>query len=149
MEKLLTQHGLPDYILRSRLNPGGRRDREIVVWDTFGELFKIYSIATLVFCGASLVSKRGQNILEPAAWGKAVLYGPSMEDFTDARQLLESVDAGIKVGTADELAERCLYLLDHPQELRDRGQAGREALLANQGATGRNAAMAIELLEKR
>jgi 3-deoxy-D-manno-octulosonic-acid transferase len=147
IEKLLTQTGLPDYILRSRLNGGRRMDRKIILWDTFGELFKVYSIASVVFCGASLVSKRGQNMLEPAAWGRVVLYGPSVEDFTDAQQLLENAGAGMMVHHADELAEKCLTLLDRPQELADRGIAGQKALLANQGATRRNAELALKLLE--
>jgi len=147
IEKLLTQTGLPDYILRSRLNGGQRMDRKIILWDTFGELFKVYSIASVVFCGSSLVPKRGQNMLEPAAWGKVVLYGPSVEDFTDAQQLLENAGAGMMVRNADELAEKCLTLLDRPQELADRGKAGQAALLANQGATRRNAELALKLLE--
>ena len=147
VEKLLTQLGLPDYILRSRLDAGGRLGRRVVLWDTFGELFKVYSLATLVFCGASLVPKRGQNILEPAAWGKPVLYGPSMEDFMDAKELLESCFAGIMVRSAAELAEKGNHLLEHPQELINRGKLAREAVLSNQGATRRNVELAIRLLE--
>ena len=84
VEKILERNGIRHWVRRSRLNGRGREDARVVVWDTFGELFKVYSLGTLVFCGGSLVSKRGQNILEPAAWGKVVLYGPSMEDFLDA-----------------------------------------------------------------
>ena len=120
----------------------------MVLWDTFGELFKVYSVGTIVFCGASLIPRRGQNILEPAAWGKVVLYGSSMEDFLDAHRLLSSVGAGIMVRNGEELAERCFYLLDHPQELKERGEAGREALLAQRGATQRNLQLARELLER-
>ncbi len=57
--------------------------------DVIGELFKLYSVATVVYCGGSLVPKGGQNILEPAAWGKVVFYGPSMDDFLEERLLLE------------------------------------------------------------
>jgi 3-deoxy-D-manno-octulosonic-acid transferase len=149
VEKILVQNGLPDYILRSRLNPYGRMGKAVVLWDTFGELFKVYAVATLVFCGASLVPKRGQNILEPAAWGKTVLYGPSMEDFMDAKELLENCSAGITVRNAKELAEKGRFLLDHPQELVTRGKFGREAVLTSQGATRRNAELAIRLLEER
>jgi 3-deoxy-D-manno-octulosonic-acid transferase len=121
----------------------------VVVWDTFGELFKIYSVGTVVFCGASLVPKRGQNILEAAAWGKVVLYGPSMEDFLDAHQLLQGAGAGIMVRSVAELAERSLDLLDHPHELAVKGEAGRAALLAQRGATRRNLELAEKLTGKR
>jgi len=148
VEKLLLRYGIHDFVRRSRIEAGGRKGKSVVLWDTFGELFKVYSVGTVVFCGASLVPKRGQNILEAAAWGKVVLYGPSMEDFLDAHQLLQSVGAGIMVRSAAELAERCLDLLDDPCELAVKGEAGREALLAERGATRKNFELARRLLEK-
>ena len=149
VERLLSRYGLDNFVLRSRVEAEGRRGRRVVLWDTFGELFKVYSVGTLVFCGASLVPKRGQNILEPATWGKVVLYGPSMGDFLDAHQLLQGVGAGIMVRNAAELAERCLDLLGHPHELAVKGEAGRAALLAQRGATRRNFELAEKLMEKR
>ncbi len=148
VERLLERYGIQEKIRRSQLNGEGLKGARVVLWDTVGELFKVYSLATIVFCGASLVPRRGQNVLEPAAWGKVVLYGPSMEDFQDAHQLLTSVGAGIMVQNGEELAERCLHLLDHPQELKERGEAGREALLAQRGATQRNLELARKLLER-
>lgn len=144
VEKILAKHGVNDFIRRSDLGAGGLKGKRVVLWDTFGELFMIYSIATVVFCGASLEPRRGQNILEPAAWGKVVLYGPSMEDFLDAQHLLQRAGAGIMVRNWEELADRCLDLLEHPQELKRRGEAGKEALLANRGATRRN----MDLIKK-
>ena len=61
---------------------GNRKDERIIIVDVIGELFKVYSLATIVYCGGSLVPKGGQNILEAAAWGKVIFYGPSMEDFS-------------------------------------------------------------------
>ena len=148
VEKLLERHGIGDRIRRSHLDREGRKGAGVVLWDTFGELFKVYSLASVVFCGASLVPKRGQNILEPAAWGKVALYGPSMEDFLDAHRLLSAAGAGIMVRNGEELADRCLYLLDHPRELVERGKAGKEALLAQVGATQRNLDLARKLLQR-
>jgi 3-deoxy-D-manno-octulosonic-acid transferase len=147
VEKLLLKNGVKDFIHRSRLSNAGLQGRQVVLWDTFGELFKVYSIATIVFCGGSLVPLRGQNVLEPAAWGKVVLYGPSMEDFLDAHQLLQDSGAGIMVRNAEELAERSLFLLDHLQELQRKGEAGKEALLRNRGATQRNFELALRLIK--
>ena len=92
------------YELYSRIlaAPNGL-EASVILVDRMGDLFILYSLATLVFCGASLVPKGGQNILEAAAWGKPVFYGPHMEDFKDARQLLEKVDAGIMVEDQEEL----------------------------------------------
>jgi 3-deoxy-D-manno-octulosonic-acid transferase len=148
VEKILEQNGIQDWVRRSRLNGEGRKGARVVLWDTFGELFKVYSLGTFVFCGGSLVPKRGQNILEPAAWGKVVLYGPSMEDFLDAHALLSGAGAGIMVRNEEELAERCLHLLRHPRERAERGEAGREALLAQRGATQRNLELVRKLLNR-
>jgi len=146
VEKVLLRYGVNDYIRRSQIGEGGLQGKRVVLWDTFGELFKVYSLGTVVFCGASLVPKRGQNILEPAAWGKMVLYGPSMEDFVDAHELLQSVKAGIMVRNSEEMARRLLNLIRHPERTKSRGEGGKEALLAQRGAARRNAQLAGELL---
>ncbi|MGB9700700.1 MAG: 3-deoxy-D-manno-octulosonic acid transferase [Thermodesulfobacteriota bacterium] len=147
IEKLVLDYRAGEFARRSQLSEEGRKDRRLIIWDTFGELSKVYSIATLVFCGGSLVPKRGQNILEPVAWGKVVFYGPSIEDFQDAHELLQEVGAGFMVKNFEELVERSLYFLSHPAELQKRGEAGKEILAANLGAAQRNAELARRLLE--
>ena len=102
VQALVTREGL-SCILMSEIRAGRRPEGEVVVVDAIGELFSLYSLASVVYCGGSLVPKGGQNILEPAAWGKVVFYGPSMEDFIDEKNLLEEVGAGISVRNAEEL----------------------------------------------
>ncbi len=81
-----------------RCNSGRlRQEEKVIVVDVIGELFKVYSLATVVYCGGSLVPKGGQNILEAAAWGKVIFYGPSMEDFSQEAALLEEAGAGIRI----------------------------------------------------
>lgn len=129
-----------NFQMRTSLQDGRERRKEnILIIDTFGELFKIYSIGTIIFCGASLVPLGGQNPLEPAIWGKMVFYGPSMQDFLDARLLLERVGAGVLVTSPEMLAEKALWFLDHPEELKARGRQAREEILINIGAGERHA----------
>ncbi|HDR16276.1 MAG TPA: hypothetical protein ENN79_12485, partial [Desulfobacteraceae bacterium] len=90
--------------LRTELGEGRRRTAQVVILNTFGELFSAYSTATIVFCGASRVPLGGQNPLEAASWGKVVCYGPFMDDFPDARAMLEEAGAGITVSGAGDLA---------------------------------------------
>ena len=126
--------------LRTEIDPGKiERTAQILVIDTFGELFNIYSIATLVFCGASLVPLGGQNPLEPAVWGKPILYGPHMEDFLDAKNILESGGGSIEVSDPRELAETFLKLLENPQEAKDLGSRAREAAFQTRAAAHRHA----------
>ena len=126
--------------LRTQIGQGKtKRSAPILVVDTFGELFNIYSVATVVFCGASLVPLGGQNPLEPAVWGKPVLYGPHMEDFMDAKEMLESTGGSIGVADPQELAEAFLNLLDHPEKAHTVGRHARETALQMQAAAHRHA----------
>ncbi len=145
---LINGRGL-EYQLRTEIGEGKeKRTEKVIIINTFGELFKIYSIGTIVFCGASLVPLGGQNPLEPAAWGKAVLYGPSMEDFLDAKDLLEKAGASVPVSTPGELGKKILYLLGHPEKSRAYGDRARGAVFKNQGAAEKHA-RAIERLLTR
>jgi 3-deoxy-D-manno-octulosonic-acid transferase len=135
--------------LRTRIGVHGNlRTAPVVILDTIGDLKNIYSIAAVVFCGGSLVAKGGQNILEPAVWGKPVLYGPSMEDFLDARELLERTGGGIQVNDGEDLAQKVLYLLTHTQEADRIGDLARTALSTHQGASIKHAAVILRLLLK-
>jgi 3-deoxy-D-manno-octulosonic-acid transferase len=148
--ELVQRAGFPDAIRMSEIRAGrSRRGERVVVVDVIGELFKVYSLATVVFCGGSLVPKGGQNILEAAAWGKVVFHGPHMEDFRDERALLEEAGAGITVRDGEELFTGIRALLDDPDLLRRKGESGRRAVAANRGAAGRYAALIADVLRKR
>ncbi|VEN75060.1 conserved hypothetical protein [Candidatus Desulfarcum epimagneticum] len=134
--------------LRTRLDGRpGSQTAQVVIGDTIGELFGVYSVATLVFCGGSLTPKGGQNILEPAAWGKPVLYGPSMEDFMDAKNLLEETGGGVQVKDGDDLARKAVYYFSHPREAEKVGRAAKKAAGLNRGSAGRHARAIQGLLD--
>jgi 3-deoxy-D-manno-octulosonic-acid transferase len=138
--ELLQSAGLPDVITMTDMNCGKIREKErIIIVDVIGELFKIYSLATIVYCGGSLVPKGGQNILEAAAWGKVIFYGPSMEDFSEEKVLLEDVGCGVTISNEEELLQGILQVLDHPEELEVRGARGKAIVAANMGAAVRYA----------
>lgn len=137
---LLQRANLNDFITLSDMNNGRHRNGErIIVVDVIGELFKVYSLATIVYCGGSLVPKGGQNILEAAAWGKVIFYGPSMEDFRQERTLLEDAGCGVTIGSAEELQREIFKALENPEELKHRGERGKEVVLSNIGAAARYA----------
>jgi 3-deoxy-D-manno-octulosonic-acid transferase len=144
---LLRRRGFP-YQLRTRLHEGGtKRTAPVVIMDTFGELFALYSVGTVIFCGGSLVPRGGQNPLEAAVWGKVVLYGPSMEDFLDAKALLEKQEAGIEVSSTDAFVEKAIWLLEHPDLARSHGDRGRAEILKSRGAGKRHAEVIARLLK--
>ncbi|MRR16590.1 MAG: hypothetical protein EG826_09075 [Deltaproteobacteria bacterium] len=144
---LLGRAGLNDIVTVSQMRGGLKRSQErVIVVDVIGELFKVYSLATIVYCGGSLVPKGGQNILEAAAWGKVIFYGPSMEDFTEEAVLLENAGAGIRISNARELLDGILQLLARPSDLIGRGEKGRAVVRANMGAAKKYADMIVRHL---
>ncbi len=149
IKKMVISFGL-EGIEKTEIDQGKKREREeVIILDTIGELFKVYSMATVVFCGASLVRKGGQNILEPAIWGKVPLYGPHMDDFLDARRLLESVGAGIQVRDEEDLYQNIRRLLSNPELLEEKGRKAKEIILSQQGAVERNANLISQLITER
>lgn len=144
--QLLSQAGLPFHFWQPVKYGQEPRQRPVVLVDTVGDLFTLYALADLVFVGGTLVPHGGQNILEPAAWGKIPLYGPHLENFRPAKVLLEEVNAGQLVTDADSLIETGRHLLAHPEERSARGRRGRAALQRHQGAARRQAQLLRKLL---
>jgi 3-deoxy-D-manno-octulosonic-acid transferase len=126
--------------------PGVVRTAPLVILDTIGELRNVYSIASVVFGGASLVPLGGQNVLEAAVWAKPILFGPYMDDFAEEKTLLETCGGGICVKDAAELTARTAHLLAHPDEARRLGNLAKSAVLTNQGAAMRHARVVSRLL---
>jgi 3-deoxy-D-manno-octulosonic-acid transferase len=71
---------------------------EIILIDTVGDLEKIYSLANYVFVGKSLVPSGGQNMMESAGLGKAVIFGPHTFNFKEEVGLLLKNSAAKMVG---------------------------------------------------
>ncbi|MGQ9921388.1 MAG: 3-deoxy-D-manno-octulosonic acid transferase [Desulfobacca sp.] len=143
--KLLEAAGLP-WQLWHELKEGRPRQTSVVVIDTVGDLFALYGLADLIFVGGSLVPHGGQNILEPAVWGKVPLYGPHLDNFRAAQSLLEAVQAGWPITDAPSLVAAVRHCLDHPQDLERRGAAGQAALQPHRGAAQRQADLLAALL---
>lgn len=146
IESLVKDRGLSSQFRTDLAHRGRSRSTPVVILDTIGELQATYSIATIVFCGGSLVPLGGQNILEAAVWGKPVFYGPSMEDFQDAQELIERFGGGIQVADGPELAEKILSLLADPKQARQVSEQARKAVEANRGAAGKHAQAIHSLL---
>ncbi|MBI3184961.1 MAG: 3-deoxy-D-manno-octulosonic acid transferase [Myxococcales bacterium] len=122
---------------------GNRSSGRVVVLDTIGELSRAYRLATLVFVGGSFTTRGGQNILEPAAQGRPVLFGPHMENFHDSVQVLVG-RGGIQVNDPDHLHRVVAELLSRPETLHSLGELAQAAVRQVSGASSRN----VELLDK-
>ncbi|MBI5546107.1 MAG: 3-deoxy-D-manno-octulosonic acid transferase [Deltaproteobacteria bacterium] len=133
--------------LRSEKGTPGTPPR-VAVLDTIGELATAYRLATLVFVGGSFTTRGGQNILEPAAQGKPVLFGPHMDNFHDSVQVLVG-RGGIQVKDADHLYRVAHELLARPEKMREVGALARSAVSQIRGASARNVGLMARLLERR
>jgi 3-deoxy-D-manno-octulosonic-acid transferase len=109
----------------------------ILLLDTIGELGGLYGIADLVFVGGSLVPAGGHNILEPAALGKAPVFGPHMENFRTIAEKFLEFRAAARVASADELGQVWLDWLGNPSQREAVGQSARELVERNRGAADR------------
>ncbi len=115
-----------------------------LLWDTYGELMNAYALATVVFVGGSLVPQGGQNILEPAALGKPVIFGPYVESFQEIAEMLISASAGIQVKNAEELKIQILNLLNSSILREEISSNATQAVRMRKGAVEKN----IELIKK-
>ena len=79
----------------------------VLLLDTIGELRTVYAAADIVFIGKSLCEKGGQNPIEPAAWGKPVLFGPNMQNFRDIAAIFLQNKGALLVEDENQLLEEC------------------------------------------
>src|SRR2546430_471791 len=120
--------------------------QDVVVLDTIGELAQLYQIATAVFVGGSLVDQGGHNILEPAVFGKPIVFGPYMQNFAEIAGAFLDHEAAIQVRNARELETVLLELLGDPVRRAGLGAAARALVEANRGARGKTMSAIAQLL---
>ncbi len=119
---------------------------DVVVLDTIGELAQVYQLATAVFVGGSLVDMGGHNILEPAAVGKAIVFGPHMQNFAEIADAFLRADAAVQVASARELEDQLIALLANGSRRERLGAAARALVEANRGARARSLDVIADLL---
>ena len=148
VERICRFEGLST-VRRSELPIDAEPRCDAVVLDTIGELAQLYQIATAVFVGGSLVPAGGHNILEPAAYGKPIVFGPHMENFAEIADTFLASSAAIQVRNARELEEAVIALMGDPVSRARLGAAARALIDANRGAKDRTLAIMAQLLPER
>jgi 3-deoxy-D-manno-octulosonic-acid transferase len=110
----------------------------VLLVDTVGDLVSVYGLATCVFVGKSLVPLGGQNMMEPAAFGRPVLFGPHTFNFSHEVELLLRHGAAEVVKDASELRNRLHALLRDSARATEMGRRAEQVVAANRGATARH-----------
>ncbi len=135
---LVKRMNLP-LVRRSALKDRPLTDRDAVILvDTIGELGAVWGLADVAFVGGSLDGKRGgQNMLEPAAYGAAVVFGPHVWNFRDAAGRLVREGGAVQVADPAALEGAVLDLLADVRRRKQLGAVARKLVVAQQGATRR------------
>ncbi len=122
----------------------------VILLDTIGELGAAWGLADVAFVGGSLIPGRGgQNMMEPAAYGASVLFGPYTSNFRETVEELLDRGGARRVADADDLAHALVADLDDPESASARGEAARAFVLAQHGASSRTFAEIDRLVEAR
>jgi 3-deoxy-D-manno-octulosonic-acid transferase len=125
---------------------GGRPP--VILVDTIGELSAVWGLADVAFVGGSLVPGRGgQNMMEPAAYGASVLFGPYTSNFRETVECLLERGGAREVSGPEQLTAALIDDLNDPESAARRGAAGRAFVLAQNGAADRTLAELDRLVD--
>jgi 3-deoxy-D-manno-octulosonic-acid transferase len=131
---------------RTELRVDSEPRHDVVILDTIGELAQLYQIATAVFVGGSLVDAGGHNILEPAVFGKPIVFGPHMQNFAEIAQAFVDNGASIQLRSKRDLETVLLELLSDPVRRASLGAAARALVEANRGARAKSLSVIAQVL---
>jgi 3-deoxy-D-manno-octulosonic-acid transferase len=120
---------------------------ECLLVNTTGELKHFYQQATLIFIGKSITAQGGQNPIEPGALGKAMVFGPNMQNFAEVVRSFLAKNAAVQVGNAGELETTLGALLADPPRREQLGQNALAVVRENQGAIERTVEMILKHLD--
>jgi len=134
--------------LRVARRSSGERvgDADVLLLDTLGELASVYAEADYAFVGGSLASWGGHNIIEPARFGKPVLFGPHMQNFADVARIFLDAGAALQVKDEAELESALRDLLERRERRDELSNKARAVVAENRGAARRTVDELKEIL---
>jgi 3-deoxy-D-manno-octulosonic-acid transferase len=137
------------FAYRSEMTPRrgpARREVDCLIVNTTGELKYFYEHATVVFVGKSLTAEGGQNPIEPGALGKAMVFGPNMQNFAEVAGSLVQQNGAVQVQDAAGLEEALGELLADEARRKQLGRNALKVVNENLGAVDRTVDMIVEQL---
>lgn len=135
------------YRFRSgRTHRGGDASVDVMVVDVIGELAAWWTLASVAYVGGSLGSRGGQNMIEPAACGSVVCFGPNTQNFKDVVELLSGSDAATVISCEADLVSLTSRALCEPEWARERGTRAAQLVASHRGAASTTAECLRQLL---
>tara|TARA_B100001079_G_scaffold159915_1_gene137034 strand:+ start:84 stop:494 length:411 start_codon:yes stop_codon:yes gene_type:complete len=119
------------------MDAGSNVSKRVLILDTYGELAAIFQFATIVWVGGSWVPVGGHNLMEPAQWGKPVLFGPYMDHVAEMAKMMVAGGGGIQIFSLEEMTTRMTGLLRDKKQREWVGNAAKQVVKDNQGALDR------------
>jgi len=107
---------------------------DILLGDTMGEMMNYFACSDLVFMGGTLVPTGGHNIIEPAALGLSIVYGPYMFNFHAINELFLEYEAALQAQGSEQLKKLLHQLLTDDERCRIMGEKAKQLVEQNAGA---------------
>jgi len=136
----------PSAVSATACNGSISRDIQVILLDSIGEIASLYRLAAGAFVGGSLVPSGGHNTLEPAAFGKIPVFGPSMENFAEIASRFVAAGAAIQVESPEDAGVAWIELLRDPERRRKMEHTAKSLVDSSRGATDRAIAAMCECL---
>jgi 3-deoxy-D-manno-octulosonic-acid transferase len=147
---VLAAAGIP-FAYRSEITPNRQFEPGSIgclLVNTTGELKFFYEQATVIFVGKSLTAQGGQNPIEPGALGKAMVFGPNMQNFASIAAAFVAGNGAVQVRDAAELEQVVGALLADESRQRELGQNAVRIVSENRGAVERTADLIVQHLPR-
>ena len=119
---------------------------QVLLVDAVGELGAWWGTARIAFVGGSLGNRGGQNMIEPAAYGAAISFGPNTWNFRDVVARFLAVEGAVVVRDESELAAFVVRCLQEPQFATDLGKRAASLVETQQGAADHTMRLLKKLL---
>ncbi|MEO8269142.1 MAG: 3-deoxy-D-manno-octulosonic acid transferase [Aureliella sp.] len=119
------------------LEPLNGDDWDVLLVDSVGELKWWWGLAEIAVVGGSFGARGGQNMLEPAAYGANVAFGPNTSNFRDTVELLLAGDAAVRLESLADLSDWLTHQLLEPQLGQARGERAQAIIASGAGALDR------------
>ncbi len=146
MVQWLEDHGIPHHLLSSIEQGKEIRRHRVVLVDRIGILFELYSLGDLIFCGGTMEPIGGHNILEPAAWKKAVFYGPHLHKVLHEHNILTSWGGSFLARDARDLEGQWVHWIKNIEVLESHGARAHEALRSLGGVAEKQVELILNTL---
>ncbi len=137
----LLQDSVQHVLKRTQMDERSGNKADIMLGDTMGEMMTYFACADVVFMGGTLMPTGGHNILEPAALGLPVVYGPYMFNFQAISELFVHNEAALQVQDREALQLVLHHLLDDNEHCRIMGEHASQLIEQNRGAVDKMFAM--------